>query len=358
MTGGIAHGTSASTRATPRNRSGWLSSSASPSAEQELQDRDAERPHQPDPERAPEQVVVEQLLVVLQAGEAGVDVAAGAGVGEAEVDAAQQREHRQHDDRQRARGAAAGRWSPGRSGPGPGGARSASPRGRAASVERASRAAAARGRTTRCGGTVSRRGGRSGRRSARAGARAATRAAGRRTRARRWRAGGTTSARARCRPCRPAPRPAAPATPATSSACRAPTAIRSLAHTQRVRLAPRQQPLGRAPPGVRTGSRRPRSGSRRRRCRARQGRRGSRRRGRRPGTVSSGPLTKPMRRLPLRHQVVDRERDAGARVGAHVVDRHVRRAAGRSRRPGPDVAAIASMWASVTRIGEMIIPST
>ena len=48
ITGGIAHGTSASARASQRSRSGCVSSSASPSARHELDARDGDGPDQAD----------------------------------------------------------------------------------------------------------------------------------------------------------------------------------------------------------------------------------------------------------------------------------------------------------------------
>ena len=66
MTGGIAHGISASVRASHRNRRFSLSSRASPSASDELQDGHRHRPDQADPERVQEQAVVPQLAVVVR----------------------------------------------------------------------------------------------------------------------------------------------------------------------------------------------------------------------------------------------------------------------------------------------------
>ena len=60
ITGGIAHGTSASERASQRTRSGWLSSSASPSARQNWIDVTETAQISADLERVDEQVVVDQ----------------------------------------------------------------------------------------------------------------------------------------------------------------------------------------------------------------------------------------------------------------------------------------------------------
>ena len=98
-TGGIAHGTSASDRASQRRCSGWLSSSASPSARQNWIERHRDRPDRADLERVDEEVVVDQAPEVVEPDEVRRHAEAGSRVGEAEVDAARERRHAEHDDR-------------------------------------------------------------------------------------------------------------------------------------------------------------------------------------------------------------------------------------------------------------------
>ena len=84
MTDGIAHGTSASGAGQPLEPQLRVEQQGQGQRQDELEDRHPEGPDQPDPERVPEQVVLQQPRVVREPVEREADVEAGAGVGEAQ----------------------------------------------------------------------------------------------------------------------------------------------------------------------------------------------------------------------------------------------------------------------------------
>src|SRR5206468_9935956 len=68
-------------------------------AEDVLEERRRERPDDPDLEGLPEQVVAEEARVVVEEGRREIDVEASLRVGETEIDALDQRQHAEEDDR-------------------------------------------------------------------------------------------------------------------------------------------------------------------------------------------------------------------------------------------------------------------